>query len=183
MNMVSFDRLSAATPEDARLLMEEHMCDRQQLASQIITQLRALDCGSPPTQVTILQHSLQTATLAYKAGANEEMVCVALVHDIGDKLAPDTHGEVAAAIMKPYVSAENHWLLVHHPIFQGYHFLHQLGQDRYARDEFMDHPAYAATCRFCDELDQRAFDPTLDALPLEAFEPMLGRLFANGPRF
>ena len=105
------------------------------------------------------------------------MVC-ALLHDIGDTLGSFNHPDIAAAILKPFVSAENHWMVQHHGIFQGYYFFHYLGKDRHERDAFSDHPFYARTAEFCAKYDAPAFDPAYDSLPLDFFEPMVRRLLA-----
>jgi predicted HD phosphohydrolase len=183
MNTVLFTQLADASPEDVALMEKDHLRDRALIADQVLSLLRSLDVGIPPFPVTHLAHMLQTATLAHAAGADEETVCVALIHDVGDKLAPDTHGELAAAIARPYVSPEHHWLLVHHPLFQGYHYYDRLGRDRNERERYRGHPAFEITCRFCDDWDQKAFDPRARPMPLAAFEPMLRRLFAKPPRF
>jgi predicted HD phosphohydrolase len=66
-----------------------------------------------------LTHSLQTATLAYRAGEDEEYVVCALLHDLGDTLGTYNHADIAAAILKPFVSEQNHWIIEKHGIFQG----------------------------------------------------------------
>ena len=108
---------------------------------------------------------------------------VALLHDIGDILAPHNHSQFAASVLRPYVSEENHWLVLHHGIFQGYYFFHHLGQDRDARDRFRGHPCFEMTADFCERWDQVSFDPDYDSAPLETFEPMVRRLFARSPKF
>jgi predicted HD phosphohydrolase len=107
---------------------------------------------------------------------------VALLHDIGDPIAPDNHSEVAAAILRPYVSDDNTWLLKHHGVFQGYYYFDKIGQDRDARERFRSHPCCEKTVMFCERWDQTSFDPDYDTLPLETFEPMVRRIFARKPR-
>ena len=102
---------------------------------------------------------------------------MALLHDIGDTLGAFNHPDVAAAILKPFVSEELLWIVQHHGIFQGYNFFHYLGLDRNMRDQFADHPYYAATAEFIEKYDCPAFDPDYDSLPLEFFEPMVMKLF------
>lgn len=103
------------------------------------------------------------------------MVC-AVLHDIGDTLAPMGHAEIAAAILKPYVSEANCWTLKHHAIFQAYYYFHFLGKDRNMRDEFRGHPHFERMVEFCDLYDQNSFEAGFDSMPLEAFEPMLRRV-------
>jgi predicted HD phosphohydrolase len=109
------------------------------------------------------------------------MVVIALLHDIGDTLAPWNHSDLAAAVLQPYVSKDNHWLVQHHGIFQGYYFWHHSGGDRFARERYRGHPMFERTAEFCERWDQRSFDPAYDTLPLAAFEPMVRRLFARAP--
>ena len=104
------------------------------------------------------------------------MVC-ALLHDIGDTLGPYNHADIAAAIVQPFVSEENHWIVEHHAIFQGYYYFHFLGLDRDMREKFRGHPHFEKTEEFCRLFDQVAFDPNFRSMPLAAFEPMLRKLF------
>ncbi|MDH3970240.1 MAG: HD domain-containing protein, partial [Rhodospirillales bacterium] len=128
------------------------------------------------------RHSLQTATRALRDGADEETVVVALLHDIGDPIAPENHSEVAAAILRPFISEDNYWLLKHHGVFQGYYYFDKIGRDRDARERFRGHPCYEKTVMFCERWDQTSFNPDYDTLPLETFEPMVRRIFAREPR-
>ena len=149
------------------------------LPDRIMTHLDLLrgDYGGFP--VVRLEHSLQTATRAHRDGRDEEYVVCSLLHDIGDTLGPSNHADIAAAILKPFVSEQNHWMVEKHAIFQGYYFFHHLGLDRNLRDEFRDHPWYAATEEFCRLYDGPAFDPQFVSMRLEEFEPMVRRVFAH----
>jgi predicted HD phosphohydrolase len=120
---------------------------------------------------------LQTATRAERAGRDDEYVLCALLHDIGDNLAPYNHPSIAAGILKPFVSEANHWMVLHHGIFQGYYFWHHIGGDRDARDEFRDSPYYDLTEEFCALYDQTAFDASYVSEPLEHFEPLIRATF------
>ena len=130
-------------------------------------------------KITRLGHSLQSATRAHRAGESEEMVVAALLHDIGDDLAPHAHSELAAAVLRPYVSDKTYWIIKHHGLFQMYYYAHHLGGDRNARDRFKDHPYYADTVAFCKNYDQNCFDPDYENLPLEFFGPMLQRVLSE----
>ena len=132
-------------------------------------------------QVDRYEHSLQTATRAHRDGADEETVVAALLHDIGDMLAPSNHGELAAALLQPYVSPNTAWMVKHHGVFQGYYFFHHLGMNRDERERFKGHPAYQQTVDFCAKWDQTAFDPAYDTMPIAAFEPMVRHVFAREP--
>src|SRR5207245_9511696 len=129
-----------------------------------------------------LTHSQQTATRAHRDRRDEEYVVCALVHDIGDTLASLNHSDLAAVIVEPFVSEENHWIVEHHGIFQGYYFFHHLGLDRNMRDRYRDHTHWEACADFCAAYDQNSFDPGYDTLSLEFFEPMVRRVFAAPKR-
>ena len=152
------------------------------LPDRLIAHLRLLegDCGG--FAIDRLEHSLQTATRAHQAGMDEEYVVCALLHDIGDTLGPRNHADVAAAIVQPFVSERNHWMVANHAIFQGYYFFHHLGLDRNMRDQYRGHPDFEYTAQFCHLFDQEAFDPNFKSMPLEAFEPMLQRVMMSPKR-
>lgn len=179
MSAPSFTCFTEARAEDWQNI--EKLCDQYErgLADRVLAHLQTLKGNALGFPVDRYEHSLQAATRALRDGEDEETVVCALLHDIGDDLAPYNHGELAAAILKPYISAENHWMLAKHAIFQGYYFFHHLGRDRHERDKYRDHPAFERTARFCERWDQAAFDPDYDTLPLEAFEPMVRRIFAR----
>eukprot|EP00439_Symbiodinium_sp_Y106_P088130 s1_g666.t1 len=146
------------------------------LADRVLAHLKLLDGDFGGFAVDRLEHSLQSATLAHRAGKDEEYVVCALLHDIGDTLGTYNHAEIGAAILKPFVSEDNHWMLEHHGIFQGYYFFHHIGLDRDMREQFRGHQAFEHTAQFCHLFDQNAFDPDYDTMPLEAFEPMVQRV-------
>ncbi|WGM39158.1 HD domain-containing protein [Caulobacter sp. NIBR1757] len=152
------------------------------LPDRLIAHLNLLkgDCGG--FAIDRLEHSLQTATRAHQAGMDEEYVVCALLHDIGDTLGPRNHADVAAAIVQPFVSERNHWMVANHAIFQGYYFFHHLGLDRNMRDQYRGHPDFEYTAQFCHLFDQEAFDPNFESMPLEAFEPMLQRVMTSPKR-
>jgi predicted HD phosphohydrolase len=108
-------------------------------------------------------------------------VVAALLHDLGDMLASENHSEYAASILKPYVRPHTYWMIRQHGLFQGYYYFHHFGIDRNAREKFRDHPAYQMCRDFCDKYDQMSFDPDYDTMPIEAFAPMVRRLFAREP--
>jgi len=138
------------------------------------------DCGG--FSVDRLEHSLQSATLAHRDRMDEEYVVCALLHDMGDILASTNHAELAATVLKPFVSDENWWLLQHHGIFQGYYFFHHLGLDRDMREQFRGHPNFERTALFCERHDQNAFDPNYATMPLEFFVPLVQRVMARPKR-
>jgi predicted HD phosphohydrolase len=176
-DQATYKSMLEGTAEDWEAIARHARPFQKDLPNRILAHLNLLkgDCGGYP--VDRLEHSLQTATRAFRAGEDEEYVVCALLHDIGDTLGPSNHADVAAAILKPYVSERNHWIVDKHAIFQGYYFFHFLGLDRNMRDQFRGHPHFEATAQFCHLYDQSAFDPAYDTMPLDAFTPMIGRIF------
>ena len=169
------------TQADYDLLARFHAADDANLADRILDLLRSMD-GESPYRISRLGHSLQTATRAERDGADDETVVCALLHDIGDVLAPANHSEFAAVILAPYISETNLWIVKHHGVFQGYYYFHFYGQDRDARERYREHPHYQACVDFCANWDQTSFDPDYDTLPLEHFEPRVRALFAQEPQ-
>ena len=137
-------------------------------------------------RVSRLEHSLQAATRALRDGADEELIVAALIHDIGDDLAPYNHSEIAAGILRPYVRPEVTWIVEQHGLFQSYYYAHHLGGNRNGREKFRDHPWYQACQDFCANWDQNSFDPNYPWEPLATFEPLVRRIFtrtAHDPRY
>jgi predicted HD phosphohydrolase len=145
---------------------------------RVLEHLRLIGGGFGGFPVDRLTHCLQTATRAHEDGRDEEYVACALLHDIGDTLGAFNHPDIAAAILRPFVSEANHWMIEKHWVFQGYYFFHYLGMDRNMREPYRGHPHFARTAEFCEKYDQTAFDPDYPSMPLEVFEPMVMRLFA-----
>lgn len=177
----TFTDMAEGTQEDWSRIATEFLPFAAKLPLRVLDHLRLLDGDYGGFIVDRLTHSLQTATRAHHDGRDEEYVVCALLHDIGDTLGSYNHPDIAAAILKPFVSAENHWMVAHHGIFQGYYFFHYLGMDRHARDRFKGDPLYARTAEFCARYDAPAFDPEYRSLPLDFFEPMLHRIL-SAPR-
>jgi predicted HD phosphohydrolase len=168
-----------STREDWALIVPEAMKMARALPDRVLTHLRLLDGDFGGFPVDRLAHSLQAATLALKDGRDEEYVVCALLHDIGDTLGSFNHPDIAAAILKPFVSEANLWMVQNHGIFQGYNFFHYIGLDRHLRDQFRGHPHYERTAEFVALYDNPAFDPQSETLPLVTFEPMVRRLMAT----
>ncbi|MBB5520073.1 HD domain-containing protein [Amphiplicatus metriothermophilus] len=173
-----FRAMTEGTQEDWNIIAGEFASFAANGGRRILDHLKLLegDCGGFP--VDRLTHCLQTATRAWRDGRDEEYVVCALIHDIGDILGAYNHPDIAAAILKPFVSEANHWMVEKHGIFQGYYFFHYLGMDRDMREQFRGHPHFERTAEFCEKYDQTAFDPDYDTMPLEAFEPMVMCVFA-----
>jgi len=177
----SFTRMVDATPEEYSVIARHSLAFQQELPERVLRHLGLLASDTGGYAVDRLTHSLQTATRAHREGRDEEYVVCALVHDIGDTLASLNHSELAAVILEPFVSEENHWIVKHHGIFQGYYFFHHLGLDRNLRDRYRGHPHWQACAHFCAAYDQNSFDPGYDTLPLDFFAPMVRRVF-SAPR-
>ena len=178
---VSFTSMAAGTREDYELLETLEAQFASSTADRVLDQLRGLAGSMAGYKVDRLEHSLQSATRAHRDGADEEMVVAALLHDIGDLLAPHNHSEMAAAVLRPYVTERTYWVVRQHGLFQSYYYAHHMGGDRNARDRYIDHPWYQDAVDFCHRWDQSSFDPEYDTLPLEFFEPMVRRIFAREP--
>jgi predicted HD phosphohydrolase len=178
----TFTRMQDATREDYQLIGKHSLEFFAGLPDRLLSHLRLLDADTGGYAVTRLAHSLQTATRAERDGRDDEYVVCALLHDIGDTLASANHSELAATILQPFVSEENHWIVEHHGVFQGYYFFHHLGLDRNARDRYRDHPLFGECAVFCAKYDQNSFDPAYDTLPLDHFEPKLHKVFAAPKR-
>ncbi|CAG4888605.1 HD domain-containing protein [Paraburkholderia saeva] len=178
----AFSHMENGTADDWALILAEFSTFTKSLPDRVMAHLQLLegDCGGFP--VDRLTHSLQTATLAHRDGRDEEYVVCALLHDIGDTLASFNHPDVAAAILKPFVSPENLWMVEKHGIFQGYYFFQHLGQDRHLREQFRSEPElFERTAEFCQKYDAAAFMTDYDTLPLSFFEPMVRRVL-SAPR-
>lgn len=173
----TFYSMSECTQEDWDIILTHMKPYAANGGARILDHLRLLegDCGG--FAVDRLTHGLQTATRAHRDGRTEDYVVMALLHDIGDTLGAYNHADIAAAILKPFVSEELHWITEQHGIFQGYNFFHYVGLDRHKRDQFRGHPHFEATAEFIELYDSPAFDPNYDTAPLSFFEPMVMRLF------
>lgn len=179
----TFHHMRNGTPEDWAVIAREFGAYARELPGRVLTHLKLLDGDFGGFPVDRLTHCLQTATLAHRDGQDEEYVVCALLHDIGDTLGSYNHADVAAVILQPFVSEENHWMVAHHGIFQGYYFFHHLGMDRNLRERFKDQSElYRRTAHFCERYDAAAFDPEAETLPLDFFEPMVRRVFAAPKR-
>ncbi|MDH3690648.1 MAG: HD domain-containing protein [Gammaproteobacteria bacterium] len=181
MKAVSFTRMEDGTKEEYLFLDQFYGNNHEQVVDNALTLLKQMAGDPLGYQVDRYTHSLQTATRALRDGADEETIVCALLHDVGDVLAPYNHSQVAAAMLRPYVSEKNHWVVAHHGLFQGYYFFHHFDMDRNARDQYRDHPYYQDCIDFCHRWDQASFDPEYDTMSLGEFEPMVRRVFSREP--
>jgi predicted HD phosphohydrolase len=175
----TFTTMGKSTEAEWKLIAAEYVPYTKALPDRILGHFKLLSGDYGGFAVDRMTHSLQTATLAHRGGEDEEYVVCALLHDIGDTLASYNHADAAGAILKPFVSEENFWMVEKHGIFQGYFFFHYLGLDRNLREQFRGHPCFERTAKFCEKYDGPAFNPNGETLPLEFFEPMMRRVFAK----
>jgi predicted HD phosphohydrolase len=177
-----FTRMVDARPEEWMIIGRSMWPYQRQLADRVVAHLELLGGDYGGYAVDRLEHSLQTATRACRDGRDEEYVVCALLHDIGDTLGSYNHADVAAAILRPFVSEQNHWIVDKHAIFQGYYFFEYLGLDRDARERFRGHEWFDATAEFCELYDQCSFDPAYESMPLAELVPMVKRVFDQPKR-
>ena len=164
------------------LLLEKH--EKKHIAGtadRLIKFMSGLSNTLEGYQITRLEHSLQTATRALNDKANDEMIVAALLHDIGDELAPFNHSEYAAAVLRPYVSKKTYWIVEKHGEFQMYYYAHHLGGNKNQRDKYKGHKYYQDTVDFCENWDQKSFDPNYKSLSLKDFEPFVKKIFSRKP--
>jgi predicted HD phosphohydrolase len=178
----TFRSMDESTAEDWQIIVPEFLRLTSGLAGRVIAHLRLLDGDFGGFPVDRLHHSCLTATLAIEAGEDDEYVACALLHDIGDTLGSWNHPDIAASILRPFVSDANHWMVEKHGVFQGYNFFHHIGMDRNLRDGLREHPFYERTSRFVERYDNPAFDGARACLPLEHFVPVVERVFAQPKR-
>ncbi len=184
--IVSFKRMQDGTREDYELLERYERDYVRELPDRILDALGQLERSLGGYPVSRLDHSLQAATRALKDGADDELVVAALIHDVGDDLAPYNHAEIAAGILRPYVRPEVTWIIEQHGLFQSYYYAHHLGGNRDGREKFRDHRWYQSCKDFCANWDQCSFDPDYPCEPIAAFEPLVRRIFtrpAYDPRY
>ena len=181
MVKVKFTQMKEGTKEDYLLLDKLEKKFVEGTADRILKTMQELTSGLVGYQINRLEHSLQTATRALKENASDEMIVAALLHDIGDELAPNNHAEFAAAILKPYVSEKTTWIVEKHGIFQMYYYAHHLGFNKNERDKYKGHKCYLATAEFFEKWDQSSFDPNYKYLTLKDFEPYVIKIFSRNP--
>jgi predicted HD phosphohydrolase len=181
MQHVTFTQMQDGTAQDYQLLQRLEHAYIQALPDRLLAALQDLSESLPGYRISRLEHSLQSATRAQDDGADIDMVVAALLHDIGDALAPDNHSQMAAAILRPYVRAEVTWVVEMHGLFQMQFYAHHLGKPNDGHLAYAQHPWFASCQRFCALYDQTAFDPAYPSRPLAHFAPMLRSVFARQP--
>ena len=181
---MAFTRMDELTAEleDVRVIGDALIKRQAEMPSMIKGLLRQLESQVDGFPVDQLDHSLQTATRAERAGASEEMVVAALCHDIGKAISDVNHAAISAEILQPYVSHETYEIIRTHQVFQGKYIYEFMGKNPDERKEFSGRSWYKKALQFSDAWDQTAFDPDYDSFPFEHFEPMIDRVFGSPAR-
>lgn len=180
METVSFTQMKDGTQEDYELLHEKEASFLNGTADRLLQEMvRQGEETLEGYKISRLEHGLQSATRAEREGADIDWIVSALLHDIGDGLAPQNHDRMAAEILRPFVREECAWVVEQHGLFQTYYFGHHYGWDRNARDKFKDHQHYQACVDFCERWDQASFDPAYASEDLDHFAPMVHEVFAR----
>ncbi|MEP2533921.1 HD domain-containing protein [Shimia sp.] len=182
MDKVSFTRMKDGTREEYEFLTAHEIDHTRHTADRLLKALVDLDESLSGYQITRLGHSLQSATRAWRDGADIDWVVSALLHDIGDIYAPYNHDEYAATILKPFVREQCAWVVQTHGDFQMLYYGHHLdGFDQNKRDRHRDHPCFQDNVEFCERWDQASFDPGYDTYPIAFFADMVRAVFARQP--
>jgi predicted HD phosphohydrolase len=181
MDRVSFKQMKDGTKEDYEFLTAHEIDYTSGTADRLLDALEQLDESLSGYQVTRLGHSVQSASRAWRDGADIDWVVSTLLHDIGDIFAPYNHDEYAAAILKPFVREQCRWVVEKHGDFQMLYYGHHVGSNRHKRDQYEGQAYFNDCAKFCERWDQSSFDPDYDALSLEFFTPMVREVFARTP--
>lgn len=177
---VGFAQMKHGTREDYLLLRELEKPYLALTADRVLDELRRHgETTLEGYRITRLEHGLQSATRAERDGADIDWIVGALLHDIGDGLAPQNHDRFSAEVIRPFVRWDVAWVVEHHGIFQMIYYAHHYGWDENARERFRDHPCFDSCAEFCERWDQASFDPDYDPFPLAHFEPMVREVFAR----
>ncbi|HET6914833.1 MAG TPA: HD domain-containing protein [Acidimicrobiales bacterium] len=175
-------KMSDFSPEYLAYLDRWVQDDLHYVPDRLLSLLGMLELQWEGMEINQLQHSLQTAALAERSGAGEELVVAALLHDIGKVVSNANHPGVSAEILRPWVGDDVHWVVKVHQDFQGSHYFSLMGVDPMIRRRHEGHPAYGLAEQFVDEWDNAAFDPNMDTPPLAYFEPLVRSFFSRPPR-
>ena len=180
MTETPFQSLKSAVKADFdRMGVEYDNAVVKQTKQKLIDILEGLKDSYLGQPVSLYEHNVQTASRAYRGGEDDETIFISLFHDVFETLAVKNHGEVIAAMLAPWISPQNHWMLAHHEVFQGYYYFEDYGIDKNKRDMYLDHPVYNQTVNWCEEYDQASFDPDYPSLPLSTFIPVIDRVLAR----
>jgi predicted HD phosphohydrolase len=182
VSRATFTAMTEASGPEWDVIAAEARTYARMLPERVLAHMELLRGTHGGFAVDRLEHCLQTATRAYRANRDTEYVVCALLHDIGDTLGPANHADIAATILQPFVSPENHWMVAHHAIFQGYYFFNYVGLDADMREQFRANPHFDRTEEFCAEFDQNSFDPSYRSMSLEDFKPAVVEVLGRARR-
>ena len=179
---VKFTKMEDGDKEDYLLLKELEKSYISMTSDRIIEELKRQGTISlEGYQITRLEHGLQSGTRAFRDGADIDWIIGALLHDIGDGLAPQNHDRMSAEVIRPFVREEVSWVVEHHGIFQMIYYAHHYGWDKNARDKFKDNIYFQTCADFCERWDQKSFDPEYENKDLDFFKPMIKEVFSRPP--
>src|SRR2546429_2265466 len=170
----TFTRMDESTAEQWAVIGSESAQNQTRVAERVLMLLESLSEIVDGFATDQLTHCLQTATLADRAGADDELVVASLCHDIGKAISVPNHPKIAAEILRPYVRDEVYKTILVHQDFQGRHYYQHFGGDPNARDTHRDEltpEGFKLAEQFADQWDQIAFDPDYDTLPPSHFCP------------
>ena len=176
---VNFTQMKDGTAEEYAFLTKNETEHAKGTADKLLQALVNLDEGLSGYKITRLGHSIQSATRAWRDGADVDWVVCALLHDIGDIYAPYNHDEYAAAILRPFVREQCSWCVQAHGDFQMVYYGHHVGGNPNKRDQFTGHIYFDDCALFCERWDQSSFDPDYDTLSIDFFAPMVREVFAR----
>ena len=183
MEPVTWTEMQNGTRADYEALgavFTEHT--RREHVNNLVNLLTVMKGPKLGYQIDRYEHSLQSASRALRAEESVDLVVAALLHDIGDSVAPANHSAMASSVLRPYVDDETHWIVHHHGLFQGYYYFHHMGGDRDARDIYRDHEHFDACLRFCHNYDQNCFDPDYPNISIDEFVPLMDEVFSRPSR-
>jgi hypothetical protein len=138
-------------------------------------------------------HLLQSARLARKQGASEEVVLACLLHDAGVSLMRTEHGYWGAQLIEPYVSERAAFAVRYHQALRFFpdpsvnyeypqNYLQTFGTDYVpsphiqAAYEYARNHKWYMDARLVTLNDYYAFDPTVE-VSIDEFEDIIGRHF------
>lgn len=179
MERVKFTAMKDGDREDYDFLGRHETEYAKGTADRLLDALARLDESLSGYQVTRLEHSLQSATRAWRDGADIDWVVSALLHDVGDIFAPYNHDEYAAAVLRPFVREQCSWVVEKHGDFQLLYYGQHVGADPMKREAYRGHKYFDDCAEFCERWDQSSFDPDYDMKPLSFFAPMVREVFAR----
>ena len=179
MEKVNFTRMDEGTAEEYEFLHKGEVEFTKSLPERIVGALKNLDNTLSGYRITRLEHSLQSATRAENDGADKELIIGALIHDLGDDLAPANHSQLASTIIRPYVREEVTWIIAMHGLFQMFYFGPEdyqgedIGINKSLREKYRDHKWFSSCDRFCRDWDQMSFDPDYPTKTIDYFRPLI----------